>query len=113
MKLKSLLPSLKEKKRYLVFEVISKNKISQNQAISSIMQKTRDFIGELGMAKANLSILEHWRNNKGIIKASNKYTDEIKASLTLINKIDNSDVIVRCLGVSGILNKAVSRYMGG
>ncbi len=106
MKLKALLPTLKEKKRYLVFEVISDKKIGYSSAINKIMQRISEFIGELGMARANVNVLEHWNKQRGILKVNHKYVDEIKAGLTLVNKIDNQDVIVRCLTVSGILNKA-------
>ena len=48
---------------------------------------------------------------KGIIKVNHKHVDELKSALTLIEKINNKKVIVKSLGVSGILNKAEQRYL--
>ena len=111
-KLKPLLPTLKEKKRYLAFEIISKNPIGNFEAVSStIWQKSIQFLGELGSARAGINIIKDtFANQKGIIKVNNKHVDELRASLCLIDQIQNQEVIVRSLGVSGILNKT-KQYM--
>lgn len=110
-RLKSLLPSLKEKKRYLAFEVVSKNPVSFKDVKESIISKYKEYFGIFGLAKANLKILDEWKNKKGIIKVENKYVDETKSSMVLIKKINDQNVIVRCIGVSGIINKLKKRYM--
>ena len=112
--LKSLLPTLKERKRYLAFEVISKEKIGNFSSISSaVWAKTKEFLGELGLAKAGIWLLpDKWNSSKqtGIIRVSHKHVNELKASLALIKNIDNFPVIVRSIGVSGMLNKT-ERFM--
>lgn len=68
-----------------------------------------EFLGELGMAKAGIWLhSEVWNPEKqaGIIRVNHKYVNELKAGLTFIQQIQNKDVIVRSLGVSGIINKA-------
>ena len=114
-KLKPVLPSLREKKRYLVFEVISKDKVKSFDAVSSaIWQSCMQFMGQLGAAKAGILPLENkWNseNQKGIMKVNNKYVDHARASLIFANKIDGKDVILRSVGVSGILKKAETRFM--
>lgn len=112
--MKSLLPTLKERKRYLVFEIISKEKIGNFSSVSNaVWSKTKEFLGELGVAKAGMWLLaDKWNNNKqrGIIKISHKHVNELKASLALITKIENIPVIARSLGVSGVLKKS-ERFM--
>ncbi len=114
-KLKPILPSLREKKRYLVFEIISKEKIIDINLVSNaIWHYCLQFLGQLGTAKAGLMVLNNkWNSElqRGIIKVSNKYVDALKAALTFANKIDNADVIFRSVGVSGILRKAENKYM--
>jgi ribonuclease P/MRP protein subunit POP5 len=114
-KLKPVLPSLREKKRYLAFEVISKGKVTGFDAVSNaIWQSCHQFMGQLGTAKAGIMPLENKWNaekQKGIIKVSNKYVNHVKASFVFANKIEGKDVILRSLGVSGILNKAESKFM--
>ncbi len=48
---------------------------------------------------------------KGIIRVGNKHVNELKAALTFIEKINNQKVIVKSIGVSGILKKAKQRYL--
>jgi ribonuclease P/MRP protein subunit POP5 len=110
-----ILPTLREKTRYLAFEVISDHEIKDFKAISEeIEDKSLLFLGQLGLAKAGIRILpEKWnlQFQKGLIKINNKYVNELKSSLTLIEKINNKKVVVKSIGVSGILKKAEQRYL--
>lgn len=114
-KIKPLLPSLREKKRYLAFEIISKTKINEFSKVKETMlQSLFRFLGESGMAKAGILFLEDKYNKdkqKGIIRVSHKYVNELRASLALIQKMDNQAVIVRSIGLSGILKKAVNKFI--
>ena len=114
-KLKPVLPSLREKKRYLVFEVISKEKISNFEHVANaVWDCSLQFLGQLGTAKAGIIPLANkWNSElqRGIIKVSNKHVDALKAALMFADKINNHEVIFRSLGVSGILNKAERMYL--
>ena len=114
-KLKPILPSLREKKRYLVFEVISKEKISDFNAVSGVInQCSLQLLGQLGAAKAGIIVLNNKWNpelQRGIIKVSHKHVDALKASLVFASKVDNTASIFRSLGVSGILKKAENNYL--
>lgn len=111
IKQKPILPSLKEKRRYLSFEVISEAKLSFNEVKEAISKEFLGLVGRLGMAKSNLSFLEDWKENRGIIKISNKSIDYIKASFVCLKKINKNDVCIRSLGVSGLLNKTRRNYL--
>lgn len=114
-RLKSLLPALKEKNRYLVFEIVSDDKIRDFKAISrQIGQKMLELIGNLGMAKANILVLaDKWKPEKqrGIIKVNHRYVHELKSALAMIDKLKGKDAVVRSVGLSGILKKAESKYI--
>ena len=113
--LRSIMPSLKESKRYLVFEIISKQKLSDFNIVSNTLKEgIIRLIGELGIARAELRILKDcWypESQRGIMQLNNKSLNEVKASLGLIKDINGKKVIVRSIGVSGMLNKAKSRYL--
>jgi len=114
-KIKPVLPSFREKKRYLAFEVISKNKIKDSSLVyKSISDSLAKFIGELGMAKAGLIMLkDKWNDDKqrGLIRANRLYIEHLRAALALITKVGSAEAIVRSVGVSGILKKAEARYL--
>ena len=106
------MPSLREKKRFVVFEIISNNKFDEKQASDAINSQCLSFLGELGFSKAGIMFLpDKFKNNKGMIKVNNKYVNELKSCLALTKKINNEDVIVRSIGTSGIINKAEGKYM--
>ena len=114
-KLPKLLPALKEKTRYLAFEIVAGQKIRDFEDISKeIQDKSLLFLGQLGLAKAGIRMLpEKWNLTlqRGIIKVNNKYVNELKSSLTLIKKISSQNAAVKSIGVSGILNKAEQKYL--
>lgn len=110
MKLKPILPSLKERKRYLYFEIISDNHIPVEQASKTINESCLSFLGTLEVGKAGLMFLsDKYDNNKGIVKTGHKYVDKVRTALALIKTIDNKEVIVRTRVVSGTLKKAISK----
>ncbi|MBI2124389.1 hypothetical protein HYT92_01220 [Candidatus Pacearchaeota archaeon] len=114
-KLKPILPSLREKKRYLVFEIISKEKINDIEAVSETIQDcSLQFLGKLGAAKAGIIVLNNkWdpERQRGIIKVGHRHVDAMKASLVFISRIENKEAIFRSLGVSGILRKAENNFL--
>ena len=114
-KIKPLLPTLKEKKRYLAFEVLSKDKMTDFKLVSDqIMLKSLEFLGQLGVAKAGIQILpDCWNSQlqRGIIRVGNKNVDELKSALCFVEKINNKEAVIKSVGVSGILDKAKERYL--
>lgn len=58
-KIKPLLPSLREKKRYLAYNIISKNKFHDAVHVNkAILDAANDFLGSLGMAKAGILMMD-------------------------------------------------------
>jgi len=114
-KIKPLMPSLREKKRYLAYEVISKSKY--NDAISvnkAIYDAANEFLGTLGMAKAGILAIDNiWdeKTQRGLIRVNNKHVDELKASLIFMRNIQGKEAIVKSVGASGILKKAQKKYL--
>jgi ribonuclease P/MRP protein subunit POP5 len=109
-RLKAVLPSLREKKRYLAFEIISDGKIADKQAaFSAIKRAYLSYLGELEAGKAGIMMLGECYNTEkqmGIIRVKHTYLDKLRASLCMIKEIDSMHVIVRSLYASGIIKKA-------
>ena len=87
-----LLPSLKEKKHYLVFSG-EKEKVEKSLL---------EFLGILGFAKANPVIVEI-KKNYGILSFNSKYADEIRTAFAFSN--------IRTLGISGTIKKAKEKFL--
>jgi len=112
MKEKRLLSSLREKKRYVVFEVKSEDSFSFSNLKDAIALAYKDLFGEMGLAKSGLNFVE-FENNKGILRINNKDVKNIKASFVFLRKINKQDAIVRSLGVSGMLKRARLKFLFG
>ena len=106
------MPSLKEKKRYLVYEVLSEDNFSYNDVKDSVISGFKELFGLDGLSKAGLNFLEY-NENKGIVRVSAKGLDMLKASFCFVRKINKQDVVLRSIGVSGILKKARTNFMSG
>lgn len=106
-RLKPLLPTLKEKKRYVAFEVITDGKPSSTDVSKTIWNSVHNFVGTKGAALMGLHIFnDKYKHNKGLLRVTHTQVDPLKASLALIHNINQQPVIIRTLGVSGILQKA-------
>lgn len=116
-RLKPLSPTLKEKKRYLAFEIVSEGKIKAFSEVSKqIWASVLSFVGTKGAARLGLKFFSEKYNpnsQRGLIRVIHTGIDELKAALALITSIEQQKVIVRSVGVSGILAKAEKNYLLG
>jgi RNase P/RNase MRP subunit POP5 len=115
--MKPLLSSFRERKRYLAFEIVSKTPIEDFKAVSSaIWSASLQFLGELECGKAGIMIL-HDKFDKdrqrGLIRVNHTYVDKLRASISLIDNIDDKKVLIRSRGVSGIMKKAEGKFIAG
>ena len=100
MKIKPLLPSLRERKRYILYTVKGTDFIEKE----FLYQMIKQFLGELGMSKAGVNILGN-SSIKGIIRVNHDYVNEVKTALALINNYNNKDIKVESIKVSGVIKK--------
>lgn len=106
MKGKPLLPVLRTKKRYVVYETISKEKIKHLDVIKSITNSFKECFGTFGLGNAGIMDTKIFSDNKGILKVNNKYLDKLRTAILMIRNINGKEVIIHVISVSGILNKA-------
>ncbi len=109
-----MLPTLREKKRYLVFEVVSEKPAAWPAVRKSLEEGILRHIGELGYAKAGVQILdEQWNASlsRGMLRTTHTSLDDVRSSLGLVRDIEGKPAIVRSVGASGILKRAAARYL--
>ncbi len=108
-RLKPLLPSLREKKRYLRFEILSSDPIKQEDAFRSIWDAVLSLYGEAGAARAGLWIVADKYDQKkqsGILRVAHDAVDQTKASLAMITAAGTTPAIAKVMRVSGMISKA-------
>jgi ribonuclease P/MRP protein subunit POP5 len=105
-KLKILLPTLREKERYISFQVISEEPITYSDLESAIWNQLLDFYGEYGVSKTSMWLVKNlWdeKNQAGVIKCNNKSVSQVVAGLGLISRLGDIRVIFKILKVSGTI----------
>jgi len=113
--MKVLRPTLKERKRYILFKVYSNKKIEKESVAEQCTTACLKFLGELGCSKAGVQFLaETWQanNQTGIIKTGHKFVDETKSALALIKNIDNQKATVSTILTSGSIEKLKIKQNG-
>jgi RNase P/RNase MRP subunit POP5 len=75
--MKSLKPTMRENKRYLLVE--------GNDLKKNVERAILDFIGTLGFSRVGLSWIDE-KNNSGIISVNREMVDSVRASLCVFTK---------------------------
>ncbi len=101
-----LLPTLRQKKRYILFKIDAAVQFSFEEVKTEVERALLQFLGEFGVAKAApMFIKEKYKSNQIIVKMRHTSVDEVKAALILIKKIKNTPVLLRSIITSGTLKK--------
>lgn len=101
---KIVIPSLRERERYVKFKVISEGLISYVDLENAIWNIFLDFYGELGVSELSLWIIKNLWNEEeqiGVIKCNNKSVQKVLAGLNFISRLGDARVIFKILKISG------------
>lgn len=110
--MKPILPTLKERKRYILFKIYCKKELDKEKVAEQVLKACLQFLGELGVADGGIHFLpETWnkKNQTGIIRCGHKWADKTRAALSLVKEIDGEKAKIECLRVSGVINKLRGR----
>ena len=109
--LKALKPSLREKKRYLVYEIEANSKIDMFKMQQALVKKLNELLGVFDAARAGILPLKiDKENNRGILRTNHTAVERIRACFVLIDSLEGKKVQIKTLGVSGIIKKAKAEY---
>ena len=104
-RIKPLLPTLRERKRYLAFEVVADKELSWSAIKKAVFDAMKEYVGIDGISDAGLLFVKN-NGNKGILRVSHTSLNKVRAALIFIKNIDSQKVMVKSIGASGMLNKA-------
>ena len=105
-----LLPSLREKKRYLAFEMLSEGAVSRRDFIDELERSASSLLGDMGSSECGLNMLSFDRAG-GIIRCARTKTEYTRAVLATINRVRGVRVAVHVIGSSGSV-KGAGRFFG-
>lgn len=104
------LPTLRDKKRYMAFEVMSEQKITRQELIKEILNSMISLFGDAGASEINPRLISYGEGY-GIIRCSRGKTEETRAVLACINNNHGIRVSISVLGISGTIKGATEKFI--
>lgn len=108
--MKRLLPSLRAKKRYLAFELISEGPVGRSDLVKEVMYSASSLLGDVTASECDIKVLgfEDW---KGIIQCSHTKVKETRASLATLTRVSGKRATLHVLGTSGTVKRATEKFL--
>ncbi|MEA1944579.1 MAG: Rpp14/Pop5 family protein [Euryarchaeota archaeon] len=100
-----LLPSLREKKRYLAFGVLSESAIPRHDFIEELERSSQSLLGDAGSSECEMNLLL-FDGTKGIVRCIPTQTMRTRAVLATIYDVRGARVAVYVIGISGTVKGA-------
>ena len=80
------MPTLREKKRYIAFEINSEKTINRQELVREISNSIISLFGDKGASEINPSLMS-FEGRFGILRCAREKTNETRAGLACINNI--------------------------
>ncbi len=111
MKMKSKMPTLRDKRRYVYFKIYCEERIGIGELSDAFWKTGIEMFGEVGFSKGTFWIIGKEYNEEkgtGIIRCTSKTLHMLRTVLMFITEINGKKVIIHPCLVSGTL-KALKR----
>ncbi|MCX9084859.1 MAG: ribonuclease P [Candidatus Methanoperedens sp.] len=102
--------TLREKKRYLAFEIMSEKTISRQELVREILNSIISIYGDSGASQINPSLMS-FDGKYGILRCEREKRVETRAGLACIHNIHGIDVSIIVLGISGTIKGATEKFI--
>ncbi len=109
---KYLPPTLRDKHRYIAFQLIGERTFKKDEVKRAIWEASLSTLGVLGSARAKpwfISFDE--KTQTGIVRVDRKHVEDLRLALTLLTEINGSKAIFRTLGVSGTMRRLKRKFL--
>ncbi|WP_461866237.1 ribonuclease P protein component 2 [Thermococcus sp.] len=109
---KYLPPTLRDKHRYIAFQLIGERPFKREEVKRAIWDACLSTLGILGSARAKPWLIKFdEKSQTGIIRVDRKHVEDIRFALTLVTHINGSWVIFRTIGVSGTIKRLKIKFL--
>ncbi len=108
--LRSWLPVLRERRRYIAFELDSEDVIQKGDLLGEMYSAQMSLLGDLGASENQLRLIS-FDGRFGLIRCSHERIEECRAVLATVSFVGSKRVAVRFRGVSGTIKAATEKYI--
>ncbi|HHE36466.1 MAG TPA: hypothetical protein ENL16_01475 [Candidatus Woesearchaeota archaeon] len=103
-KVNPLKPSMREKKRYVAYEIMSDKPVRGGD--KALIRRINELLGVFSTSKAGvMSVKYNNARQRGVLRVDRKFVDHIRSCFVMIKHLNNEEVLIRTLRVSGMINK--------
>ncbi len=119
-KLKILPPTIRDKKRYIAFEVTSPMSLGREDIISLMLDGSLYLYGACGTGNFEMWVLKLWRcttddvkehRMKGILRCRREEIDSVMALIPTITNYRGKPIVFHTLGISGTIKSAIKNFI--
>lgn len=109
---KYLPPTLRDKHRYIAFQIIGERPFKKDEIKRAIWDASLSTLGTLGSARTKPWFIKFdEKSQTGIVRVDRKHVEELRFALTLVTEINGSKAIFRTLGVSGTIKRLKKKFL--
>ncbi len=100
-------PSLRERKRYLVFEVISEREIDKRELLEEIRDSIYSLYGDVGASESRIWLIDYdKKKDVGILRCAHNKVEEVRAALACIHSVNEARIGMRVIKIAGTIKGA-------
>ncbi len=110
-------PTLRERRRYLAFELISEREIDKRELLKEIRDSVYSLYGDTGASESKMWLIEYSKNEDadggtdrcrgvGILRCAHNKVEEVRAALACIHSASGVRLGIRVIGISGTIKGA-------
>ncbi|MBS3054651.1 MAG: ribonuclease P protein component 2 [Candidatus Aenigmarchaeota archaeon] len=106
-------PSMRPKKRYIIFEIISESPVEFKEFSATAWNSFLSTLGEAHISEARIWIIPNLydgRKQKGVLRCGNAYVEDVRAALAMVSIVGESRAIIKAIGVTGTIKSAREKY---
>jgi len=108
--LRSWLPVLRDRRRYIAFEVEAEGRVRGGDLVAEIRAAQTSLFGDLGAAKNRLRVIS-FDGRFGLLRSTHTRTEECRALLATVNSVGGMRASIRVRGISGSIKAATEKYI--
>ena len=101
--MRPLLPTWRERKRYIAYEVITATQTPRDLSVP-LLERLGELLGAFGTAEAGLLSVQYDPGTQtGILRAAHTAVGKVRVCLLMVTHLGRQEVLIRPLGISGAL----------
>ena len=109
--MKILPSSLREKKRYLAFEVTCESEpVDRKALLDEIFFATQTLVGDTGSSEIGYRLID-FNGSQGIMRVNLNAVESARAAMGAVCAIKGGRASIRVLGVAGTIRAAIEKYI--